>query len=150
MKYENKKLFASIVFEVGYKPYNPRGLTAVDLNLRTVAVFDGSETRRCKTRFVEALSKRARAEEIQKKYSKRWRYNERILNRIIALYRRARSIINDYCWKLAKEIIVKAHKQKHAVALEDLEHLRDSISGRSNSVRWRLTLLPTESSNSQL
>ncbi|MEM0027348.1 MAG: hypothetical protein QXT53_06910 [Ignisphaera sp.] len=64
IRYENKKIFVSIVFEVKYNPYVPKGFTAVDLNLRTITTFDGSEARRYRTRFVEALSKRARAEEI--------------------------------------------------------------------------------------
>ncbi|MEM0027058.1 MAG: RNA-guided endonuclease TnpB family protein [Ignisphaera sp.] len=140
VKYENKKIYISIVFEVRYNPYAPKGFTAVDVNLRAVTTFDGSEARRYRTRFVEALSKRARAEELQKKYPKRWRYNERILNRVRALHRRARNIINDFCWKLAKEVVVKAYRRGHAVVLEDLEHLRESINGKNNGVRWRLTL----------
>ena len=140
VKYENKKLFVSIVFEVKYKPYIPRGLTAVDLNLRVVTVFNGSEARRYKTRFVEALGKRARAEELQRKYPERWRYNKKILNRVRALHRRAKNAINDYCWKFAKEIVIKAHRQKHAIVLEDLEHLRESINGERSSIRWKLTL----------
>ncbi|MEM0029058.1 MAG: RNA-guided endonuclease TnpB family protein, partial [Ignisphaera sp.] len=140
VKYENKKVFVSIVFEVRYNPYVPKGLTAVDVNLRTVTTFDGSETRRYRTRFVEALSKKARAEEIQKRYSKRWRYNEKTLNRVRALHRKARNIITDFCWKLAKEVVAKAYRQKHAIALEDLEYLRNSINGKSSGVRWRLTL----------
>ncbi|MEM0048740.1 MAG: transposase [Ignisphaera sp.] len=75
-----------------------------------------------------------------KRYSKRWRYNERILNRVKALHRRARNIINDFCWKLAKDIVVKAHKRRHAVVLEDLEHLKESVNGKSSSVRWKLAL----------
>ena len=117
VKYENKKLFVSIVFEFKYEPYTPRGFTAIDLNLRIITIFDGSEAKRYKTRFVEALSKRARAEELQRKYPERWRYNEKILNRVRALHRRAKSIINDFCWKLAKEIVAKAHRRRHAVVL---------------------------------
>ena len=140
VKYENRRIFVSIVFEFRYKPYTPRGFTAVDLNLRTVTVFNGSEAGRYKTRFVEALGKRARAEELQRKYPRMWKYNGRILSRIKALHRRDRNIINDFCWKLAREIVVKAHRQRHAVVLEDLEHLRKSINGKSSGVRWRLTL----------
>ncbi|MEM1653227.1 MAG: RNA-guided endonuclease TnpB family protein [Ignisphaera sp.] len=140
VKYENKKVFVSIVFEVKYNPYAPKGLTAVDVNLKTVTTFDGSETRRYRTRFVEALSKKARAEEIQKRHPKRWRYNDRILNRVRALHRKARNIITDFCWKLAKEVVAKAYRRGHAVVLEDLEYLRDSINGKSSGVRWRLTL----------
>ena len=67
-------------FEITYKPYMPRGFTAIDVNLRTVTVLDGSRIRRFKTRFVEALSKRTRAEE--KRHPKRWKYDERVLNRV--------------------------------------------------------------------
>ena len=42
VKYENKRLYVSIVFEFNYKPYTPRGIIAPDVNLRTVTVYDGS------------------------------------------------------------------------------------------------------------
>lgn len=79
----------------------------IDVNLRMVTVFDGSKARRYKMRSVEALSKKTRAEELQEKYPKRWRYNKRILSRIKPLHRKAKNIINDFCWKLAREIVVK-------------------------------------------
>ncbi|WP_252900620.1 RNA-guided endonuclease TnpB family protein [Vulcanisaeta sp. JCM 14467] len=140
VKYENKRLFVSIIFETRYQPYIPRGFTAIDINLRTVTTYNGTEIRRYRTRLIDALSKRARAEELQRRYPKRWRYNERILSRIKALHRRTRNIINDSSWKLAKEIVTKAYKHKHAIILEDLEHLRDSINGKDDGIRWKLTL----------
>jgi len=84
IKYYNGKLYISIVFETRYKPYTPRGIIALDVNLRHIVSYDGSKIRRYKTRFIDALSKRARAEDIQRKYPKRWRYSEKILNRIRA------------------------------------------------------------------
>ena len=108
------------------------GFTAIDVNLKTVVTFDSSEVKRYKTRFDEALSKRARAEEAQEKYPKRWRCNDRILSRVKVLHRRARNIITDSCWKIAKEIVAKAYRRRHAIVLEDLEHLRESINGESN------------------
>jgi len=93
----------SIVFEFDYRPYAPRGLMALDVNLRKVATFDGRDTRRYETEFSEALSKRARAEELQKKHPKRWRCSERILRRVRSLYRKARNVVIDRCWKLAKK-----------------------------------------------
>jgi putative transposase len=97
VKYVNGKLFMSIVFELVYKPYTPKGLMALDTNLRMITVYDGSEVRRYKTRFVDALSKRKRAEDLQKRYPKRWRYNEKILSGIKALHRKARNIVVDWC-----------------------------------------------------
>ncbi|MCC6017289.1 MAG: transposase, partial [Desulfurococcaceae archaeon] len=58
VKYVNGKLFVSIVFEFMYKPYAPRGIIALDINLRTITAYDGSDVRRYKTGFVDALSKR--------------------------------------------------------------------------------------------
>ena len=140
VKYEDKRLFVSIVFEVKYEPYAPRGFTAVDLNLRMITTYNGIEVRRYRTRFTEALSKKARAEELQRKYAKRWRFNERILNRIKALHSRARNIINDSSWKLAKEIVMRAYKHGHAIVLEDLRRLREAINNENNAVRWKLAL----------
>jgi len=72
LKCTRGRLFVSIVFELDYRPYASRGLMALDVNLRKVATFDGCDTRRYETEFLKALSKRARAEGLQKKYPKRW------------------------------------------------------------------------------
>ena len=64
---------------------------------KTATTYDGSEVKGFKTRFVNALGKRKRAEELQEKYPKKWRYNERILGRARSLHRRARNIVTDYC-----------------------------------------------------
>ena len=77
VKYCNGKLYVGIVFEVRYAPYTPKGLLAFDVNLRHIVVYDGSSVRRYRTRFINALSKRARAEELQRKHPKRWRYIEK-------------------------------------------------------------------------
>jgi hypothetical protein len=93
----NGRLFVSIVFEFVYKPYVPRGIIALDVNLRMVTAYDGPKVRRCKTRFVDALSKRRRAEDLQKKYSNRWKYSKKILSRVKAHYRKAKNIATDWC-----------------------------------------------------
>jgi putative transposase len=140
VKYDNGKLYVSIVFEFAYKPYEPRGIIALDINLRMVTACDSSKVRRYRTRFVDALSKRKRAEELQRKYPKRWRYNEKILSRVKELHRRARNIIADWSWKLAKQIILKALKKGYAVVLEDLEGLRENANSKSDAVAWKLAM----------
>ena len=122
---------------------------ATDINLRMVTTFNGIEVRRFRTRFIDALSKRARAEELQRKYPRMWRFNARILNRVRALHRRARNIVIDLSWKLAREIVVRAYRHKHAIVLEDLKHLRDSINGKGDSVRWKLALFAYRGCNNQ-
>ena len=140
VKYVNGKLFVSIVFEFMYKPYAPRGIIALDINLRTITAYDGSDVRRYKTGFVDALSKRKRAEELQKKYAKRWRFNEKILSRVKALHRKTRSIVVDWSWKLAKHVVLKALIKGCAIALENLEGLRENTNNKSGEVVWKFTM----------
>jgi len=140
IKYYNGKLYISIVFEARYAPYIPRGALALDMNLRHIVSYDGSKIRRYRTRFVDALGKRGRAEDIQRKYPKRWRYNRNILNRIRNLHRRSKNIIVDWCRKFAKEIVLKARRYGYAIALEDLKKLRESFNDKNDKVVWKLTL----------
>jgi putative transposase len=140
VKYENGKLYVSVVFEFTYKPYMPRGIVALDVNLRMVTAYDGSDIRRYKTRFIDALSKRKRAEDLQRKYPKRWRYNEKVFSRIKALHRRARNIVVDWSWKLAKQVVLKALRHGYTIALEDLEGLRESANNKGDVVAWKLAM----------
>jgi putative transposase len=140
VKYENGKLFISIVFEFKYKPYVPRNIIALDVNLKTIVAYNGFGVRRFKTRFTDALSKRRRAEELQRKYPKRWRFNKRILNRVRELHRRSRSIVVDWSWKFARQIVMKALKHGYAIALEDLNGLRKRAGNVSDVVAWKFTM----------
>ncbi len=45
----------SIVFKVRYTPYTPRGVLALDVNLRHVVTYNGSSIRRYRTRFIDAI-----------------------------------------------------------------------------------------------
>jgi putative transposase len=123
-----------------YKPYTPRSIVALDINLRAVAICDGSKVRRYKARFVDALSKKKRAEELQSKYPKRWRFNEKILSRVRELHRRARNIVVDWSWKLAKQVVQKALLKDYAIALEDLEGLKEKVNSKSDEVAWKFTM----------
>ena len=141
VKHDGGRLLVSIVFEVRYAPYVPRGIVALDVNFRQVVAYDGCSVRRYETRFTDALSKRARAEEIQQKHGRRWRFNTRILDRIRSLYRRAKNIVIDWCRKIAKEIVVKARKRRYAIALEDLMHLRErSLAKNGSRAVWKLMM----------
>jgi putative transposase len=140
LKYIKGRLLVSIVFEFNYRPYAPRGLMALDVNLRKAVTFDGSDVKRYETGFSEALNKMARAEELQKRYPKRWRYSGRILKRIRSLHRKARNVVIDRCWKLAREVVSKALKWRCAIVLEDLEGLRESINEKGRRARWELEM----------
>ncbi|MEL9998069.1 MAG: hypothetical protein QXH99_06215 [Sulfolobales archaeon] len=75
VKYWSGRLFISIVFEFDYRPYVPKGLIAIDINLKMVVAFDGCDVKRFRTKFMKALSRKKRTEEIQKRYSRMWRYS---------------------------------------------------------------------------
>jgi len=138
IKYENGKLYVSIVFKAWYRPYRPRGFIALDINLRHIVAFDGSSVWRYETRFYEALALKARAEELQRRYPKTWRFNRRIYTRLRSLHRRAKSIIVDWSWKLAKEIVLKARKLGYGIALESLDGLLRAVKKRGWKTRWKL------------
>jgi putative transposase len=140
VNYVNNKVFVSIIFEARYKPYEARGFLAIDVNLRQVTTFNGVEVKRFGTRLTEALSRRAHAEHIQRRYGRRWRYNKKILNRIRSLHRRARNIIIDDSWKMGKRIVAYAMRHGQAVVLEDLNGLKSSINGKSSAIVWKLSL----------
>jgi transposase, IS605 OrfB family, central region len=140
IKYENGKLFVSIIFEFKYEPFMPRGIIALDVNLKMIVAYDGYEVRRRKTRFTDALSKKKRAEELQKKYPRRWRYSKRILNRVKELHRKARNIVTDWSWKFAKQLVMKALKHRYAIALEDLNGLKERASNVNDIVAWEFTM----------
>ncbi len=139
IKHENGSLWICIPFEFMYSPYVPRGAVAIDINLRKLTVFDGKKIRRLDTRFINALTLKAHAEKLQRKYPKRWRYNKRILNRIRSLHRRARNIIIDWCRKVAKYIVVKALRSRSIIILEDLEKLWHVRSQNSSRLAWLLS-----------
>jgi len=140
IKYYNGKLYISIVFETRYAPYISRGVIALDVNLRHIVSYDGSKVRRYRTRFIDALGKRARAEDIQRKHPKTWRFNEKILDRVRDLHRKSKNIVVDWCRKFAKEIVLKAKRYGYTIALEDLEKLRESFNDKNDKVVWKLTL----------
>jgi len=140
VKYCNGKLYVSIVFEVRYTPYTSRSVLALDVNLRHIVTYDGSSDRRYRTRFINALSKRARAEEIQRKYPKKWKYNEKILKRIRTLHKKARNIVVDWCRKFAKEIVLKAKKHNYTIALENLTRLHENMSTNKDIFVWKLSM----------
>jgi len=137
VSYRNGKFYVSIVFEVEYKPYFPLGAIGLDVNLRKLVYYDSKKVRRVDTPFIKALSLRAKAEEIQKKYPKRWRYNERILKRIRELHRKAKNIVVDGSRGFAKRFVLFALKKKYAIELEELTGLIEEMNNMNKKNRWK-------------
>ena len=141
VSYRNGKFYVSVVFEVEYKPYFPQGAIGLDVNLVKLVYYDGKKVRREDAPFVKALSLRARAEEIQRKYPKRWRHNKRILKRVKSLHQRAKNIVIDGSRKFAKELVLFSLKKKYAISLEELTGLIEELRNMNKQNRWKTMLL---------
>jgi len=141
VSYCNRKFYVSVVFEVEYKPYTPLGVIGLDVNLRKLVFYDGKKVRRENTPFVKALSLRAKAEEIQRKYPERWKYNDKILNRVRSLHREAKNIVIDGSRKFAKGLVLFALKKRHAITLEELTGLIEELRSMKKKNRWKTLYL---------
>jgi len=137
VSYRDGKFYVSVVFEVEYKPYFPLGAIGLDVNLVKLVYYDGRKVRRKDTPFIRALSLRAKAEEIQRKYPKRWRYNKRILNRVRSLHRKAKNVVIDWSRKFAKKLVLFALKKRYAIGLEELTGLIEELRSVNKKNRWR-------------
>ncbi len=133
------RIWVSIPFKWSYKPYEPRRIISIDINLRKIVIFNGRSIRRIDTRFMEALSMKIHAERLQKKYPRMWRYNRRIQDRMRKLHRRSRNIVIDWSRKFAKYIVLKARRTRSAIALEDLDKLWFNSSRKSKTLADKLS-----------
>jgi len=141
VSYRNGKFYVSIVFEVEYKPYFPLGAIGLDINLVKLVYYDGKKVRGENAPFIKALSLRAKAEEIQRKYPKRWRYNNRILNRVKSLHERAKNVVIDESRKFAKKLVLFALEKKYAITLEELTGLIEELRSMNKQNRWKALYL---------
>jgi len=133
------RIWVSMPFRWIYKPYDPKKLISLDINLKKIAVYNGRRVRRINTRFTEALYLKHLAEEVQRRHSYAWRRNKKWLDIIRALHRRSRNIVIDWSRKFAKYIVLKAKRIRSAIALEDLEKLWFKASGKSPNLADKLS-----------
>ncbi len=133
------RIWVSIPFRWEYRPYKPRRLLSLDINLKKIVVYNGRSVRRINTRFTEALHLKHLAENTQKRHGYAWRRNKKWLEIIKTLHRRSRNIVIDWCRKFAKYIVIKARKTRSAVTLENLDKLWFNASGKSSSLADKLS-----------
>jgi len=128
-----------IPFRFEYNPYKPRRVLAVDLNLKTLTLYDGKRVRRIRTRYPEALRLKHLAEEVQKRHPYSWRRSKRLLKLVSSLHRRSAWIVLDWSRKTAKYIVLKAKKMRAAVAVEELKWLWHNASQKSSTLADKLS-----------
>ena len=83
---------------------------------------------------------KARAEVIQQKYPRKWRYVKGIRQAVSRFGARARNIIKDTVNQLAVQVTKLASQKNSALAVEDLRRLNSSFKDFSKNQRTKLTL----------
>jgi len=125
------------------KPYQPKGVVAVDVNERYVYYGNSRQVARVETAVDRAERQRRLAERLQQKYSwpkyEAWRRRHGVLNRIRHFHRRARNIVADWARKTALLIVVNALVAQAAVAREDLTGLKERLDHLTYGHRRRTT-----------
>ncbi len=133
------KVEVVIPFRFDYHPYTPRRVLALDLNLKTLTLYDGRRVRRIKTRYLEALKLKHLAEKVQKRHPYSWRRNERLLRLAGSLHRRSARIVLDRSRKVAKYLVLKAQKMRAAIAVEELDKMWQNASQKSSTLADKLS-----------
>jgi IS605 OrfB family transposase len=57
-----------------------------------------------------------------------------------ALHRGARSIVVNWCWKLVKQVVLKALEHECAIVLENLKGLKENVNNKSGELAWKFTM----------
>jgi IS605 OrfB family transposase len=111
--------------------YVARGVLAVDINEKHIAVGNSTAELRIGTAVEKALHYKRLAEELQKKYSSpkysAWLRRRGVRDRVRYFHRRARSIVEDWAKKTSHKIVALAKQHLYAVAREDLTNLVESL-----------------------
>ncbi|BDB98527.1 RNA-guided endonuclease TnpB family protein [Saccharolobus caldissimus] len=137
------KAFLKVVFEKPLEKAKPRESIAVDVNMSEIVVGkDDTHYVRIPTRLHEVHHWKSLAERLQKKYSKRWRENKRILYRIHSFHQKARRIMEDFARKVGKWVVEIARDfGANVIKLEKLENLIKNVDKLPKEFRDKLYLM---------
>ncbi|PCN50894.1 hypothetical protein B6U99_01795 [Candidatus Geothermarchaeota archaeon ex4572_27] len=135
------RLYLHVVFEKGIKEKAPKVYYGLDINFKEVVLANHVEAIRFKIAFDRAYHYYRLANELQRKYSRIWRFNKRILNRIRYFYRRARNII-EHTTSLVSTLIVKYLVDRGAsCVMENLRDLKLNCMDKSAYLNAKLNLM---------
>ncbi|MCQ4367247.1 MAG: RNA-guided endonuclease TnpB family protein, partial [Sulfolobales archaeon] len=138
------KAFLKVVFE---KPIEekvePKGSIAADINMSEIVVGkDDKNYVRIPTRLHEVHHWKSLAENLQRKYPRRWRENKRILRRIHSFHLKARRIMEDFARKVGKWVVEIAEGfGANVVKLENLRNLVKNVDKLPKEFRDKLYLM---------
>jgi IS605 OrfB family transposase len=137
------KVFLKVVFEKEEENVEPKESIAVDINMNEVVVGkDDEHYVRIPTRLEEVHHWKSLAENLQKKYPKRWRENKRILHRIHSFHLKARRIAEDFARKVGKWVVeIAKNLCANVVKLESLKNLIKNVDKLPKEFRDKLYLM---------
>ncbi|AGJ64077.1 RNA-guided endonuclease TnpB family protein [Saccharolobus islandicus] len=137
------KAFLKVVFEKPLEKVEPRGSIAVDINMSEIVVGkDDIQYVRIPTRLHEVHHWKSLAENLQRKYPRRWRENKRILYRIRSFHQRARRIMEDFARKVGRWVVEIARDfGANVIKLENLENLIKNADRLPREFRDKLYLM---------
>jgi IS605 OrfB family transposase len=138
------KAFLKVVFEKpGEEKVELKESIAVDINMAEVVVGkDDTHYVRIPTRLEEVHHWKSLAENLQKKYPRRWRENKRILHRIHSFHQKARRIAEDFARKVGKWVVEIAEDfGANVIKLENLRNLIKNVDKLPKEFRDKLYLM---------
>jgi putative transposase len=138
------KAFLKVVFE---KPIEekvePKESIAIDINMSEIVVGkDDKHYVRIPTRLDEVHHWKSLAENLQKKYPKRWKENKRILYRVRSFHLKAKRIMEDFARKVGKWVVDVAKRMgTNVIKLENLRNLVKNVDKLPREFRDKLYLM---------
>ncbi|MCG2872300.1 MAG: RNA-guided endonuclease TnpB family protein [Sulfolobales archaeon] len=138
------KAFLKVVFE---KPIEekvePKESIAVDINMSEIVVGkDDEHYVRIPTRLDEVHHWKSLAENLQKKYPKRWKENKRILYRVRSFHLKSRRVMEDFARKVGKWVVDVAKRMgANVIKLENLRNLIKNVDKLPKEFRDKLYLM---------
>ncbi len=136
VSYKDNTIWVYFTFEEKTELRNPRAIMGIDINFNNVAYtivdLEGKLVTMGTIPFnglKRALSHRAIAEKIQRKYGREWRYVKGIREAIRKHGHRARNILTDSCHYISRRIVEVAKEYNALIVLENLNKLRNRGNG---------------------
>jgi IS605 OrfB family transposase len=141
--FNNGKAFLKIVFEKFAQKIEPKGSIAVDINMKSIIVGkDDNNYVSIPTRINEIHRYKSLAENLQRKYPKRWKENRNIKRRIMTFHLKAKNIAEDFAKKVGKRIIEETNKMNaNVIILENLKNLIKRVKKLPKEFRDKLYLM---------
>ncbi|AEE93281.1 OrfB transposable element protein, IS605 [Acidianus hospitalis W1] len=137
------KVFLKVVFEKGEENVEPKESIAVDINMNEVVIGkDDKHYVRIPTRLEEVHHWKSLAENLQKKYPRRWRENKRILYRVRSFHQKAKRIMEDFARKVGKWVVEIAEDfGANVIKLESLKNLIKNVDKLPKEFHDKLYLM---------